>query len=109
MAQYINRVCKSDGTEYHDPGGEVGDPKRYCPTCGSKAWYAPIASEGPEDDHPAGAVEIAELLGVKAATVHMWHYRGIMPTPRWTVSGKAAWRQDDVLAWAEKTGRRWRR
>lgn len=103
--EYINRICKNDGTAYHDPGGDVNDPKRYCPTCGNRAWYAPSATEGPEDEHPVGAIEIAEVLGVKPQTVHMWHYRHLLPTPRWQVSGKPAWRQGDVLAWAEKTGR----
>ncbi len=36
----MNRTCKVCATDYHDPGGEVGDPLRYCPNCGSQAWYA---------------------------------------------------------------------
>jgi hypothetical protein len=36
----LNRTCKACGTDYTDPGGRVGDPKRYCPNCGSKAWFA---------------------------------------------------------------------
>jgi hypothetical protein len=36
----LNRTCKHCGTDYNDPGGHVDDPKRYCPNCGSKAWYA---------------------------------------------------------------------
>ena len=36
----LNRTCKGCGTDYTDPGGDVEDPDRYCPKCGSRAWYA---------------------------------------------------------------------
>jgi predicted DNA-binding transcriptional regulator AlpA len=105
--QYINRICKNDGTRYHDPGGDPpNDPKRFCPTCGSGAWYPPELQQS-EDEHPVGAIEIAELLGVKPQTVHQWHYRGLLPEPRWQVSGKPAWLQSDIFDWADQTGRRW--
>lgn len=51
-------------------------------------------------------MEIAVLMACEPATVHMWHYRGIMPTPRWQVSGRAAWRWGDVEKWAHDTDRR---
>lgn len=54
---------------------------------------------------PVGAVEIAERLGVRQQTVAMWKLRGIMPEPRWVVSGNPAWDWRDVEKWAEETGR----
>lgn len=54
---------------------------------------------------PVGAQEIAELLNVKPATVHMWRQRGILPAPRWTVSGAPAWDKDEILVWATHTDR----
>ena len=57
------------------------------------------------DCTPIGLSEIGALLGVKRATVDTWRHRGILPAPRWTVSGRPAWNLSDVLAWAERTGR----
>jgi DNA-binding transcriptional MerR regulator len=54
---------------------------------------------------PVGAREIAERLGVEQRTVVTWHYRKLLPEPRWTVSGNPAWEWRDVERWAEKTGR----
>jgi len=54
---------------------------------------------------PVGAAEIAERLGVKPQTVHMWRHRELMPEPRWTVSGQPAWSWQDIEAWARRTGR----
>jgi hypothetical protein len=54
---------------------------------------------------PVGAQEIAELLSVKPATVHMWRQRGLLPAPRWTVSGAPAWDKNEILVWATHTNR----
>ena len=35
--------------------------------------------------------EIAARLRVRPQTVHTWRQRGLMPEPRWTVSGQPAW------------------
>src|SRR2546428_6391057 len=55
--------------------------------------------------HPVGAAEIATRLGVKAQTVHTWRQRGLLPAPRWTVSGQPAWDWPEVEEWARRTGR----
>lgn len=52
-----------------------------------------------------GLPEIADLLEVERATVHMWHYRRVLPPPYTVVSGRPAWRLETVLGWAEATGR----
>lgn len=52
-----------------------------------------------------GAAEVAELLGVRLETVHMWRHRGIMPAPIVAVSDRPAWRLEVILGWAESTGR----
>lgn len=54
---------------------------------------------------PVGAAEIATRLGVKPPTVHTWRQRGVMPAPRWTVSGQPAWDWTEIEAWAQRTGR----
>ena len=54
---------------------------------------------------PVGAAEIAERLRVKPQTVHTWRHRGLMPEPRWTVSGQPAWDWAEVEIWARQTGR----
>lgn len=58
---------------------------------------------------PVGAAEIAARLAVTPRTVHAWRRRGLLPAPRWTVSGQAVWAWGDVLAWARRTGRLGRR
>jgi DNA-directed RNA polymerase subunit RPC12/RpoP len=40
LVEPLNRTCKECGTDYHDPGGDVDDPRRHCPECGSRAWFA---------------------------------------------------------------------
>jgi len=54
---------------------------------------------------PVGAAEIASRLGVKPQTVHTWRQRGLLPQPRWTVSGQPAWDWSEVEEWAKRTGR----
>ncbi len=54
---------------------------------------------------PVGAAEIAVRLGLKAQTVHTWRHRGVLPPPRWTVSGQPAWDWSDIEDWAKRTGR----
>ena len=54
---------------------------------------------------PVGIREIAERLDVQPLTPYQWHYRGLLPEPRWTVNGSPAWNWPDVQAWAKKTGR----
>jgi predicted DNA-binding transcriptional regulator AlpA len=54
---------------------------------------------------PVGAAEIAARLGVKPQTVHTWRQRGLLPTPRWTVSGQPAWDWSEIEEWAKRTGR----
>jgi len=54
---------------------------------------------------PVGEREIAPLLGVQPNTVHQWRKRGLLPEPRWTVSGMPAWDQAEIEAWARATGR----
>jgi predicted DNA-binding transcriptional regulator AlpA len=59
----------------------------------------------PGESIPVGAAEIAARLGVKPQTVHTWRHRKLMPHPRWTVSGHAAWDWAEIEAWGRRTGR----
>jgi predicted DNA-binding transcriptional regulator AlpA len=61
-------------------------------------WYGHVVE-------PVGALEIAGRLGVERETVVRWRKRGLLPEPRWTVSGNPAWEWRDVERWAERTGR----
>ncbi len=54
---------------------------------------------------PVGAHEIAHALGVQPATVWQWKQRGLLPTPKWTVSGAPAWPWSTISKWADRTGR----
>lgn len=54
---------------------------------------------------PVGVLEIAQRLGVRDRTVHMWLYRGIVPDPDYSsVNGSRAWEWATVLEWAGRTG-----
>lgn len=53
-----------------------------------------------------GSAEIAARLGVRPRTVRTWRQRGLMPAPRWQVSGRAAWNWADIAAWARHRTRR---
>jgi predicted site-specific integrase-resolvase len=61
--------------------------------------YAPAVAE------PVGLSDIANRLGVAHQTAKQWKLRGLLPEPRWTVSGRPAWEWKDVERWARKTGR----
>jgi hypothetical protein len=55
---------------------------------------------------PVGGLEIANRLGVRRETVAQWKQRGLLPAPRWTVSGEDAWDWAlDIEPWALKTRR----
>lgn len=54
---------------------------------------------------PVGLAEIGERLGARRQTVAQWHYRGLLPPVRWTVSGHPAWNWPDIARWARDTGR----
>lgn len=54
---------------------------------------------------PVGAADIAKRLGVLPQTVAQWKLRGLLPKPRWTVSGLPAWDWEQVYGWAKETGR----
>lgn len=54
---------------------------------------------------PVGLVEIGERLAARRQTVAQWHYRGLLPPARWTVSGYPAWNWPDIERWARETAR----
>lgn len=57
-------------------------------------------------DIPVGSKEVAEILGVKHETVHIWHHRKLLPERDFTVGGRPAWWLDaTILPWAQETGR----
>lgn len=55
---------------------------------------------------PVGVVEIAERLGVKDRSVHMWKRRDRLPPLDYpSVNGTGAWEWRTILWWAGETGR----
>ena len=55
---------------------------------------------------PVGVLEVADRLGVKDRTVHMWLFRNLMPDPDFdTVNGSRAWEWRTVLKWAGENGK----
>lgn len=54
---------------------------------------------------PVGMAELADIFGVKRATVDQWGQRGILPQPDWTVGGRPAWNEPKILEWGRETGR----
>ena len=54
---------------------------------------------------PVGIRDIGGRLGVQHNTVTMWRKRGLLPEPRWTVSGNLAWNWPTIEKWARETGR----
>lgn len=59
----------------------------------------------PNNCDPVGSSDIAERLGVAEQTVKTWKLRGVLPPPRWTVSGRPCWNWADIAKWASETGR----
>lgn len=54
---------------------------------------------------PVGVPELADRLGVRARTPHVWLQRELMPPAEYTVSGNKAWNWSTILRWAGLTGR----
>ena len=42
---------------------------------------------------------VAELLGVKPASVRQHNFRGTIPAPDYRVSGRPAWKIETITAW----------
>jgi hypothetical protein len=56
-----------------------------------RARMRPSVTAPVPESIPVGAAEITARLGVRGQTVHTWRQRGLLPPPRWTVSGQPAW------------------
>ena len=64
-------------------------------------------------DDLVGPQEIAELLSVKLRTVHMWTYRtnesprrrNAFPPPSRIISSVPLWAKQEIMAWADASGR----
>jgi predicted DNA-binding transcriptional regulator AlpA len=54
---------------------------------------------------PVGLADIAERLGVRRQTAKDWKNRGLLPEPRWHVSGSPAWDWSEIEKWARRTHR----
>ena len=66
----------------------------------------PLRPVGAVTADPVGVADIAARMGVRSKTVSMWRYRGLLPDPRWRVSGQPVWDWlEDVAPWARETGR----
>lgn len=61
--------------------------------------YAPPVAD------PVGLSDIADRLGVSRDTTKHWKLRGVLPAPKWTVSGRPVWDWPTIERWARKTGR----
>ncbi|MDQ5862782.1 MAG: MerR family transcriptional regulator [Actinomycetota bacterium] len=48
--------------------------------------------------------ELADKSGVKAATLRVWHARGKLPPPDFTVGQSPAWLPDTVREWLRAQG-----
>ena len=59
----------------------------------------------PTITEPVGTIEVARRLGVKAATVSQWRYRGLLPEPVLVVSHIPLWEWPTIREWARSTGR----
>lgn len=49
--------------------------------------------------------EIAEMTGVQKATVWRWKSVGTLPEPIGELSGHAVWDREEIIVWAQSTGR----
>lgn len=68
--------------------------------------------EIPERPRPVAVSDIGVLLGVSINTVNAWRKRAAgakqvepLPQPAGKVAGADFWWADDILAWAQRTGR----
>lgn len=52
-----------------------------------------------------GLAEIAELLGIRRASVDQLRWRGVLPEPDAMVSGRPLWHRETIERWARETGR----
>lgn len=59
------------------------------------------------EDYPLGVNEIAEVLGVKPATVTQWQRRMLLPKPNASINkGRTKlWKNKTIIDWANSTGR----
>jgi len=64
-----------------------------------------VSSVDIQECEPVGLAEIAVRLEVQRQTANVWRTRGLLPAPRWTVSGSPAWHWPDIEVWARSTGR----
>lgn len=81
------------------------------PTTGEAAPKAASPGVALADDWMAtaeilGVSELPAFLGFQRSTVHVWGYRGQLPTPDYpSINGFAAWKRQTILEWAAQTGR----
>jgi len=54
---------------------------------------------------PVGAPEIAHILDRERRTVETWIYRGTLIRPEWKVHRADTWELNDIMLWAEMSGR----
>jgi hypothetical protein len=54
---------------------------------------------------PVGLIDIAVRLDVAIDTPQKWAQRGVLPDPRWYVSGGPVWDWTDIVDWCKATGR----
>jgi len=53
---------------------------------------------------------VAEMLGVKPATVHQYRHRGTFPAPDATFAGRPGWYATTIREWAAtRPGQDWRK
>ena len=52
-----------------------------------------------------GLVDIARRLDLNLGTPKKWKDRGLLPEPRWHVSGGPVWDWSDIAVWLEGSGR----
>jgi len=71
----------------------------------SEAARAAAAAPALEDLDLVGVADVAARLGVKAATVAQWKYRGLLPAARWSIGSQPVWIWSEVQEWAAATGR----